>query len=90
MIPVDFEGTNLILVKPKNWSDEDCSALPVFSAEDAQLKTKMYVSCWIPSEKEMKEIMEKKEIWITVVGASHPPILVEGINPFKKETRIIS
>ena len=90
MIPKDFDGVNTVLVRPENWAEKDCQELPVFSAYDQELKTKVYVSCWQFSDAEWEEIVKNKEVWITDVGSSHPPIAIEGISPFKKDIGIIS
>jgi hypothetical protein len=90
MIPKNFLGANSILKKPENWSDDQCADLPVFVVDDPTLKTTIRTSCWKITPEEMKEIKKTREVWLTVVGASHPPVLVAGISPFKVEGIIAS
>jgi len=90
MIPKEFLGANSTLKKPKNWKDDQCSDLPVFQVNDPTLKTLIRTSCWEVTPEEMQEIQRTGEVWLTVVGASHPPVLLQGISPFKIEGVIAS
>lgn len=41
-----------------------------------------FVTCWRLSPAEIAEIAKTGVVWLHVVGTSHPPVMVQGTNPF--------
>ena len=76
MKPIDFPRANLTLSKPDSMSDEECGSLRV-CREGPQM-----VSCWQPSEEERAAIAAGAPVWLFILGAAHPPVLLQVMNPF--------
>ena len=58
-------------------TDEECGSLHIYT------DGKQCISCWEPTEEEIKSIVENKKVWISVhSGYTQPPILLLGDSPF--------
>lgn len=82
MKPIKTKYTNKIFKAPKRWNKEqgECLDLPVYSSPPYQ------ISWWKPSLKERFKILFGRNIRLSIIGESHPPVNIE-IDPDKaKET----
>jgi hypothetical protein len=86
MIPVDFPEKNLVYTKPKGWTDEQCSDLPVWSGPvkiDEQGNTAAsIISCWQLSKEDLEEVNKTGRIWLCVSSNVQPPVSIFTENPF--------
>lgn len=75
MKPINFPESNLTLGKPEGWTDEECSALPVYAGYTDEAKTRPYVnSLWQPSEADIKAINEGRPVVLSMsVPHNHVP-----------------
>lgn len=67
----DFEGSNLSLLAPEG--QPDVNTLRAYRDD------KQTVSCWKLTAEERKMVEETGLIWLSVWGASHPPVMVSGV-----------
>ena len=85
MIGVPFKQANFTW---KGWSEDEGDPggqgtppevydLPVYKNEEGQS-----LSCWKMTWKERLEVLLTGRVWLWVIG-HHPPVSVEGENPFK-------
>jgi hypothetical protein len=77
MKPIKFKESNLKLLPPPGVSDEECGTL------DCWTNGEIVISCWEPSEEELKEIIKTKRVWLGVQGATAPPVWLAGENPLQ-------
>lgn len=70
--PALFAEANLLLVAPAG-SEDTVVPLPVRRADGRVL------SCWRPSIDELRRIVDTGEIWLSIWGDTHPPVLVTGL-----------
>lgn len=75
MIPVYFEGSNVVMGKPSDMTDEQCGSLHAMRGVDAD-GFPFFDECWKPSEEEIKEIVSGKAIRIRILSKTLPPIAV--------------
>lgn len=43
--------------------------------------TPVVVSCWRPTQDELNEIARTGRVWLAIMGATMPPVQVEGFRP---------
>ena len=80
MKPIKFPEANKVLVAPRDMTQEECGDLPVHDCGNGH-----QISCWELDGDELMEVLKTKRVWLFVWGgATQPPVLVEGINPFKE------
>jgi hypothetical protein len=82
MLPVDFDESNKIFVKPPNMTDEECTDLPTFQGVDTS-GFPVIISCWKLSYEDLQEIQKTGKIWLSITGNGMPPVSVFTENPFK-------
>lgn len=70
--PAPFFEANLLLGAPAGCEDT-VVPLPVRRANGR------VVSCWRPSIDELRRIVDTGEIWLSIWGDNHPPVLVTGL-----------
>lgn len=70
--PAPFPEANLLLIAPAGQEDE-VGQLPVLRTDGR------VVSCWRPSIEELRRIIDTGEIWLSIWGDTHPPVLVTGL-----------
>lgn len=75
MINVDFEGTNLVLTKPEDMTDEQCLPLRAQRGID-QAGMPFFAVAFQPNQDDVKAIQEGRPIFVKVLGNSFPPIAV--------------
>ncbi|MBK7885493.1 MAG: hypothetical protein IPJ81_18140 [Chitinophagaceae bacterium] len=73
MLPIDFEGTNLILSKPANMTDEQCTALKAYKGVDND-GFPFFVTAWQPSKEDIESINSGKPIMLKILGTCFPPV----------------
>lgn len=65
----DFKNANKTLLKPKNMTDDECSALRIWTDKEK------CVSCWEMSWKERISALIYGKIWLYVLsGSTQPPV----------------
>lgn len=84
MFPTNFEESNLVLSKPPDMSHEQCDPLSVWRGEQADGNT-VVISCWKLTPEELEEVNKTGRIWLRIWGITMPPVVLEGIKPFKVE-----
>lgn len=62
MLPVDFEGSNLTMVKPENMTAEECADIRVLAVRTH--RGPQYTTCWKPSYEDMQAINNNKPVVI--------------------------
>lgn len=82
MKPIQFPESNMVLNKPENMTDEECSSLPIFTGNS------QCISCWELDEEELELIQKTGKIYISVFsGNTQPPICPMVISPFEESGR---
>jgi hypothetical protein len=84
MMPVDFEGSNTVLTKPKGMTDEQCMSVPAYrNIDDAGFPFTLTV--WQPSKEDIDAINAGRPICLKVLGITPPPVSLftvdENCNP---------
>jgi hypothetical protein len=86
MLPVDFPERNFVYQKPKDWTDEQCSDLPVWKGDapidDEGNKAPVIISCWRLSKEDLEETQRTGLIYLSISGAGMPPVALFTENPF--------
>lgn len=89
MIPVDFPERNFVFTKPKGWTDEQCSDLPVWRGQvpidEVGNTAETIISCWQPSKEDIEAIVAGKPIFLYVTGSGQPPVSLSTDCPFVKQ-----
>lgn len=70
--PVGFEGANMVFTAPDTMKPRECSDLEVFKQDN------LIVSCWRLSKEEIAKINETGVVWLSIIGASLPPVKVQA------------
>ena len=72
MVPVKFKEANRKLLKPDNMTDEECSALWVYT------DGKQCISCWKLSWKQRIKALLFGKVWLSVLsGCTQPPVWLD-------------
>lgn len=85
MLPTTFKGSNFIFKKPKDWTDEQCTDLPVFkgtSKDEDGIDSPVIISCWKFSKEDLEEIQKNGCIYLSIAGTAMPPVSLFTENPF--------
>jgi len=78
MKPIEFEGQTVILQKPSNMTDEECSPLPILRLDGT------CISCWRMTWKERLKALFTGCVWMGILsGHTQPPCYVAIDKPFK-------
>lgn len=82
MTAAAFDEDNAVLGPPPGMGEEEVFSLSVFRGpnEDGQ---PVVVSCWKPTREELEEINRTGRVWLIVMGHTMPPVMLEGIKPFR-------
>lgn len=75
MMPIDFEGSNLTLVKPSNMTDEQCASLYAYKGIDND-GFPFILTVWQPSKEDIEAVIAGRPICIKTVGETFPPMAV--------------
>jgi len=73
MIPTDFEGTNIDLVKPENMTDEECYGMRAQKGVDGN-GFPFFMVAYKPNAEDMKALQEGRPLFVKVIGNSFAPI----------------
>lgn len=84
MLPTSFDESNAVLGKPADVDHDDCSCLAVLKTENVK-GFPVVVSCWKMSAEELEEINRTGRVWLTVMGLSMPPVILNGVKPLGEE-----
>lgn len=72
MVPVKFKEANRKLLKPEGMTDEECSALWVYT------DGKQCISCWKLSWKQRIKALLFGRVWLSVLyGGTQPPVWLD-------------
>ena len=83
MISVAFDEENSLLHPPPNMRAEDCETISVFQGTTSH-GIPIVVSCWKLTKEELEEVKRTGRVWLTVLGVTMQPAVIEGISPFKE------
>ena len=72
--PVKYSHTNVAW-----YGDGDTGALPAYRDDKGS------TSCWELSEEELAEVNLTGKVWLTVWGAWHPSVYIDGKFPFEED-----
>ncbi len=79
MIPIDFEGSNIIMEKPKEMTDEQCMPLHAMKSVTTD-GFPFFIECWQPNKEDIEAIINGRPIYIQILSNSLPPISVWTLN----------
>ena len=75
MMPVNFEGSNLVLTKPAGWKDEDCFDLHAMKGVDDD-GNPFILTHWMPSKEDLEALNEGRGFWVKTVSHSFAPMAI--------------
>lgn len=81
MRPVKLKEANFTYTAPKGVPATKCEDLPVYRAT-GDLGV-MNVSCWEVTDDELYQIETTRKVWLCVIGAQHPPVMLFTEPPVK-------
>ena len=70
--PVDFEGSNDLMLAPKSMPPEECGDLPIFNANN------QIISCFRLTDEELEIVKKTGCVWLSVFGQKMPPVMISG------------
>jgi hypothetical protein len=73
MMPVTFPGWNLELTKPKELTDEECSAMPAYKDID-QNGWPFIATAWKPNKEDIDAILAGRPIYLKIYCEIHPVV----------------
>lgn len=76
--PIQFPGSNLLLCAPDE--QPNIQSLPAYCNKVTT------TTCWKLSEAELAEINKTGEVYLTVLGHLHPPVLVGSESFIRQQT----
>jgi hypothetical protein len=86
MLPTTFEGCNKVYSKPKGWTDDQCSDLPVWEGrapiDDKGNTVPTIISCWKLSKEDLEEVQRTGVIYLSICTTVQPPVPLFTENPF--------
>lgn len=68
MIPVEFEGANMVIQKPESMTDEECASISVYRDETG------FTEHWMPSKEDIEAINAGRGIWVKILMNVLPPV----------------
>lgn len=71
-----FAEANARLGPPRGMTEQEVHTLPV--RRSTGLDGAACVSCWRLDADELAEIQRTGVVWLSVMGSTHPPLLVTG------------
>lgn len=80
MTPLDFKESNERLDATAPVTGVGMQPLPVYRGLTDG--TKLRISCWQPTPKELEEIQRTGRVWLLVFGDAHPVVHLAGECPF--------
>ncbi len=79
MMPIDFEGANITMEKPKGMTDEQCLPLRAMRGIDDN-GVLFFVEVWQPNKEDVEAIVAGRPVIIQVLSAALPPIAMWTVN----------
>lgn len=74
MMPRDFEGANIKLMKPEGWRDEECmSYVPAMIGVDESGHS-FIATAWYPSKEDLDALNSGRPIILKVLSKQTPPV----------------
>lgn len=83
MIPTSFTESDAVLGRPQYMTDDECSCLSILRTTTTD-GTPVVLSCWKLTAEELEEVNRTGRVWLTVVGQTMPPVMVDGVKPLEK------
>ncbi len=71
MMPVDFPGSNIDLVKPENMTDEQCMQMRAWCG-DAPDGSIAYITAWKPSKEDIEAFNRGEALFMRTSGPFAP------------------
>ena len=75
MLPTDFEGTNMDLIKPNGMTDEQCLAVRAFKGVDND-GFPFILTAWQPNKEDIEAINAGRPVMLKVIGQNTPPVCI--------------
>jgi hypothetical protein len=88
MLPIEFMGQDKDLLKAAPGTEDAVIDLPVkrhqqtITLQHETVKINAVTSCWFLTDEEIEKLIDKKVIWFTAWGTTHPPISLSLDKPF--------
>ncbi len=83
MIPAAFDQENGVLNPPIGMSSAECETLSVWRGV-LENRMPVVITCWKVTKEELEEIQRTGRVWLTVMGTTMPPVIIEGASPWSK------
>ena len=72
MIPIDFEGSNIVLGKPEDMTDEQCQPVKAYAGEDND-GFPFFLTAWQPNKEDIEAINAGRPVMLKLIGYSMQP-----------------
>ena len=79
MLPVDFQGSNLDLNKPEDWTDEQCGSMRAWYGK-APDGTPGFITAWQPSREDLDALNRGEPLYLRTLGEGFPPTAMFTFN----------
>jgi len=79
MRPVNFKGSNIVMEKPSNMTDEQCMPLNAFKGFDDNVGN-YFVTAWTPNKEDMEALQRGEPLYVMVCGSGLPPMSLYTMN----------
>ena len=79
MMPIDFPGSNLVLTKPGNMTDEQCMSIRAFKSTDLD-GFPFILTMWQPSKEDIESINQGNPICVKVLAEGFAPMSIFTVN----------
>lgn len=73
MMPVDFEGSNVEMCKPKDMTDEQCFSIRAFNGIDDD-GVEYYLTAWLPNKEDIEAINAGRPVMLKQCGDHMQPV----------------
>lgn len=80
MNPANFPESNTVMTRPANMTAEQCMDIHAFR------DGKCVVTCWTPTPSERVRLAMGEPVYLYIVGATMPPVLLTVDSPFEAPT----
>ncbi len=78
MKPTEFSGQSIVLQKPSDMTNEQCSSLPILHLDG------VCISCWTVKWSERLKVLITGKVWLGVrSGQTQPPVYLTVDQPFR-------
>jgi hypothetical protein len=73
MLTIDFEGTNILLTRPQDMTDEECLPIRAFKGVDYD-GFNFLLTAWKPNKEDIEAINAGRPVMLKVIGLGFPPV----------------